>query len=74
MYYDLTDSGEPLSTLVIDNVNDDTPGMIFTSLWSDVVSVNQFRNDLLFRSGNVQSPQVNQLVHSYYWSLLFHSN
>ncbi|SMD43378.1 hypothetical protein SAMN00777080_1970 [Aquiflexum balticum DSM 16537] len=55
MYYDLTDSGEPLSTLVIDNVNAYTPGMIFTSLWSDVVTVNQFRNDLLLRNGNVQS-------------------
>lgn len=65
MYYDLTDSGEPLSTLVIDNVNAYTPGMIFTSLWSDVVTVNQFRNDLLFRSGNIQSAQVNQLVQSY---------
>ena len=65
MYYDLTDSGEPLSTLVIDNVNAYTSGMIFTSLWADVVSVNQFRNDLLLRSGNVQSAQVNQLVQSY---------
>jgi hypothetical protein len=65
MYYYLTDSGEPLSTLVIDNVNAYTPGMIFTSLWSDVVTVTQFRNDLLSRNGNVQSAQVNQLVQSY---------
>lgn len=55
----------PLSTLVIDNVNAYTTGMIFTSLWSDVVTVSQFRNDLLSRSGNVQSAQVNQLVQSY---------
>ena len=56
---------EPVSTLVIDNVNAYTTGMIFTSLWSDVVSVTQFRNDLLQRSGNTQSAQVNQLVQSY---------
>jgi hypothetical protein len=65
MYYDLMDTGEPVSTLVIDNVNAYTTGMIFTSLWSDVVTVSQFRNDLLLRSGNVQSAQVNQLVQSY---------
>ncbi len=65
MYYDLTDSGEPLSTLVIDNVNAYTPGMIFTSLSSNVVTVNQFRNDLVPRHGNIQSAQVNQLVQSY---------
>lgn len=56
---------ESLSTLVIDNVNAYTPGMIFTSLWSGVVTVNEFRNDLLLRSGNAQSAQVNQLVQSY---------
>lgn len=65
MFYDLTDTGEPLSTLVIDNVNAYSPGMIFTSLWSNVLSVSHFRNDLLQRSGNTQSAQVNQLVQSY---------
>jgi hypothetical protein len=54
---------EPVSTQVIDNAY--TTGIIFTSLWSGVVTVNEFRNDLLSRSGNVQSAQVNQLVQSY---------
>lgn len=61
----MTHNRKPLSTLVIDNVNAYTTGMIFTSLWSGVVTVNEFRNDLLSRSANVQSAQVNQLVQSY---------
>jgi len=61
----MTHKREPLSTRVIDNFNTYTPVMIYTSLWSDVVTVNQLRNDLLLRSGNVQAAQVNQLVQSY---------
>lgn len=65
MFYDLIDSGEPSSTLVIDNVNGYTPGMIFQSIGANVLTIGQFKTDLLGRHGNIQSPQVNQLVQSY---------
>jgi len=61
----MTHKSKPLTSREIDNVNAYTTGMIFTSLWSNVLSVSQFRNDLLQRSGNIQSAQVNQLVQSY---------
>ncbi len=65
MYYDLTDTGEPGTTGVIDNANLYTPAMIFQSLNSGVLSVGQFNADLLGRNNNLQSTQVNQLVQSY---------
>ncbi|MDF2159184.1 hypothetical protein P2G54_15080 [Algoriphagus sp. CAU 1675] len=65
LYYDLTDTGEPSSTGVVDNANLYTPAMIFQSLNSEVLSVGQFKTDLLSRNNNLQSTQVNQLVQSY---------
>jgi len=65
LYYDLTDTGEPSSTGVVDNVNSYTPAMIFQSLNTNVLTVGQFRTDLLSRQNNLQSTQVNQLVQSY---------
>ena len=65
MYYDLTDTGEPGTTGVIDNANLYTPAMIFQSLNSNVLSVGQFKTDLLGRNSNLQSLQVNQLVQNY---------
>lgn len=65
LYYDLVDSGEPTSTGVIDNVNAYTPAMIFQSLNSNVLTVAQFKSDLLNRQNNLQSTQVNQLVQGY---------
>jgi hypothetical protein len=65
LYYDLTGTGEPSSTGVVDNVNGYTPAMIFQSLNSGVLSVGQFKTDLLSRQNNLQSTQVNQLVQSY---------
>jgi hypothetical protein len=47
------------------NVNLYTPAMIFQSLNSNVLTVGQFRTDLLSRQNNLQSTQVNQLVQSY---------
>ncbi|GGZ34292.1 hypothetical protein GCM10007049_29570 [Echinicola pacifica] len=65
LYYDLTDTGEPTSTGVIDNVNLYTPAMIFQSLNGGVLSVGQFKTDLLKRNNNLQITQVNQLIQSY---------
>lgn len=65
LYYDLTDTGEPSSTGVVDNANLYTPAMIFQSLNSGVLTVGQFKTDLLARQNNLQSNQVNQLVQSY---------
>jgi len=65
LYYDLTDTGEPSSTGVVDNANLYTPAMIFQSLNSGVLTVGQFKTDLLARQNNLQSTQVNQLVQSY---------
>ena len=47
------------------NVNGYTPAMIFQSLNTNVLTVGQFRTDLLSRQNNLQSTQVNQLVQSY---------
>lgn len=55
LYYDLTDTGEPSSTGVVDNVNGYTPAMIFQSLNTNVLTVGQFRTDLLIRQNNLQS-------------------
>ncbi len=65
LYHDLTDSGEPTTTGVVDNVNLYTPSMIFQSLNSSVLSVGQFKTDLLGRNSNLQSLQVNILVQTY---------
>lgn len=39
--------------------------MIFQSLNSSVLSIGQFKTDLLARNNNQQSTQANQLVQSY---------
>ncbi len=65
LYYDLTDTGEPGFTGVVDNANLYTPNMIFESLNGGVLSVSQFKTDLLGRNNNLQSLQVNQLIQSY---------
>lgn len=64
MYYDLTDTGELGTTGVIDNVNLYTPSMIFQSLNGGVLSVGQFKTDLLGRNSNLQSIQVKQFAQS----------
>ncbi|MEP1087698.1 hypothetical protein [Algoriphagus sp.] len=65
LYYDLTDTSEPSSTAIVDNVNAYTPAMIFQSLSSNVLTVGQFKTDLLARQNNLQSTQVTQLVQGY---------
>jgi len=47
------------------NVNGITPAMIFQSLNTNVLTVGQFKTDLLARENNLQSTQVNQLLQSY---------
>ncbi len=64
MYYDLTDTGEPGTTGVIDNANLYTPAMIFQSLNGGLLSVGQFKSDLLGRNSNLQSLQVKQFGQS----------
>ncbi|MBC6609730.1 hypothetical protein H8B15_02270 [Hymenobacter sp. BT507] len=65
LYHDMTDTGEPTGTGVVDNVNTYTAAQIFDALRSDVLSVRQFQNKILPRNGYQQSPEVEQLITSY---------
>jgi hypothetical protein len=65
LYHDLTDTGEPTLTGVLDNVNTYSSQQIFRGLQPSVTTVQGFRQELLNRNNNQQATEVNQLVTSY---------
>jgi hypothetical protein len=67
MLHDLTDSGEPSSTLINDQVNGYTISGIFKGFHSGSDNVTNLKNAILVNNANSQSTQVNTLVSSYGW-------
>lgn len=67
MLHDLTDTGEPASTLISDQVSGYTIGGIFRGFHSGSDNPIALRNAILVHNGNSQATQVNNLVSSYGW-------
>ncbi|MBL7873883.1 MAG: hypothetical protein JNM78_19875 [Cyclobacteriaceae bacterium] len=65
MLHDLTDTGEPTTTLINDQVNGYTLAGIFRGFHSGSTTVQELKNAILVNNSNLQSTQVNTLVTSY---------
>lgn len=67
MLHDLTDVGEPTTTLINDQVSGYTIGGIFRGFHSGSDNVVSLKNAILVNNANSQATQVNTLVSSYGW-------
>ena len=65
LYHDMTDTGEPAFTGVVDNVNAFTPATAFRGLQADVLSVREYEDKVRAQTNGRQAAQMGQLVTSY---------
>ena len=67
MFHDMTDTGEPTSTGVTDNVNGYTMAQVFRGLRPEVTEVREYQQLVLSQNSNRQAAEMNQLLTSYRW-------
>ncbi|MBS3915539.1 MAG: hypothetical protein KG003_13675 [Bacteroidetes bacterium] len=63
--FDMTETGEPPATTIIDEVNAYTMSEIYNAMLPPVVSVQIFQPTVLFLNGNKQQITMNMLFNSY---------
>lgn len=63
--HDCTDVGEPLSTLINDQVSGYTPKMLFRGFTSSITHVQPLKGNILSNNGNNQATQMNNLLTGY---------